>query len=234
MPDLYTNGRYGALNPDWHEVDAKHKARAIAEMWTFCAVHPKVVLDVGCGTGSVLFMVKQLMDRAGYEHCQYEGWDIARDAISRARERESSRLTYVCGDFVTSERRADLILCVDTFEHVPDDVGFLEVLRGRADWFLFRIPLDLSGLDIIRPRRILGARRQWGHRHAYNRALALEVLSEAGFRVEKELYHRLPLPNHRLRGKATDGIRRLLFLGAPHQTVNWLGGWSLLVFASAA
>jgi len=224
---IYTDGRYGGRNPTWHEEDAREKAVAIAEILHFGGLFPQSVADVGCGTGGVLMELKGLLDARGHTEVSYEGWDIAPDAIARAREREGLRISFTAADFLASERRVDLILCVDTFEHIGDDVGFLRGLSKRADHFVFRIPLDLSALDVLRPHRILAARRNWGHRHVYTRTLALELLREAGFRVRAERYHRVGGPFGGL-----DPLRRAAFRVSPHAAVRALGGFSLLVLAS--
>lgn len=230
--DLYTSGRYAEANPTWHEEDAPHKAWALAETIRYCGLRPATVVDVGCGTGAVLYHLKTELDPELPE-TSYEGWDIAPAALRRARQREQHRLTFVCEDFLESERVADLILCVDTFEHVGDDVAFLRALRPRAPWFLFRIPLDLSLLDLARPRRLLTARRAYGHRHAYTRELAYQALREAGYTVAYARYHRIPQERFSPRGRVVDLARRGLFAVHPHTAVRLLGGWSLIVTASA-
>jgi len=224
---IYADGRYGERNPGWHEEDAPHKATAIADLLRFGGLEPEQIVDVGCGTGQVLLGLKEILDRRDLASISYEGWDIAPDAIKRAREREGLRIKFVADDFLASERVVDLILCIDTFEHVADDVRFLESLAPRADWFVFRIPLDLSALDILRPKRMIAARRNWGHRHAYTRSLALEVLRESGYQVQTERYHRIPAPFG-----AFDPLRRGLFRVDSHLAVRLFGGFSLLVLAT--
>ena len=224
---MYTDGRYGQRNPTWHEEDAVHKAQAIADLLRFGGLEPPSIVDVGCGTGRVLLELKDILDRRDLRSISYEGWDIAPEAVKKAREREGHRIKFVCEDFLASERVVDLILCIDTFEHVSDDVGFLAALAKRADWFVFRIPLDLSALDVMRPKRLIAARRNWGHRHVYSRALALEVLGEAGFQVQTERYHRI---SKRFGG--LDPVRRALFRVDPHRAVRAFGGFSLMVLAT--
>lgn len=226
--DPYTSGRYAADNPDWHEADAEHKARVLGDMIRYLGLEPRSVADVGCGAGGVLRHLKARFDDR-LTDTAWEGWDIAPLPISRAKEHEGERLLYVADDFLASERRVDLLLAVDVIEHVPDDLGFLLALRPRADWFLFRIPLDLSALDVLRPHRLLDARRRYGHRHCYTREMALELLASAGFRVESCRYDRVPPPTPTPRHRAVDLGRRALFSLWPHGTVRLLGGWSLVV-----
>jgi predicted TPR repeat methyltransferase len=229
--DAYETGAYGERNPDWHEADAPFKVATLAAVARFAGLAPRTVLDVGCGTGRVLAELKRELD-AEWPDTMYEGWDIASEPIHRARDRyEGDRITFVNGDFLQSERKADLLLCVDVLEHVESDLQFLLALRPRAGWFLFRIPLDLSALDIVRPHRLLEARRRYGHRQLYTRETALALLDEAGFHVEVWRYDRVPPPTDTLRRRVVDRVRRSLFAAAPDATVRWIGGFSLVVCA---
>ena len=97
--------------------------------------------------------------------------------------------------------------------------------------FVFRIPLDLSSLDIARPHRLLAARARWGHLHAYTRELAHAVLDDAGYHRLWETYHRVPPQSTSARDRWVDRGRRALFAAAPHRTVRWIGGWSLVIAA---
>ena len=230
MTEPYTSGRYAIDNPDWHEADAPHKARALANMIRFSGLHPSTVADVGCGTGGVLWHLVQILGE-DLPHTAWEGWDVAGEAIRRARKREGGRLHYVKGDFLASERRVDLLMAIDVVEHVADDVGFLQALRSRADWFLFRFPLDLSAWDLVRPGRLVNARTRYGHRHVYTRELVLLTLQDAGFEVEHVVYDRVPPPRETVRQRAVDAFRRGVHQVAPTLAARWLGGFSLLLLA---
>lgn len=222
----YTSGRYEQQNPDWHEQDAEAKARAVASLLVYGGVQPKTVVDVGCGSGGVLRLLAQRLGPL-WPEAHFEGWDIAKGAIKRARTHEGGSLHFVHGDFLASERQADLLLCLDVFEHVEDDVDFLRQLSGRAQWMVFRIPLDLSVWDVARPRRLLTVGPELGHRHLYTRELALQRLSLAGYRVIEERYHRI----RHGRRRGLDPLRGLWRRVDPHGAARWLGGVSLMVLA---
>ncbi len=228
----YTSGDYATDNPGWHEADAQIKADALISLLRFAGLQPRTVIDVGCGAGGVLRRLHRRL-QPELPETSWEGWDIAPEAIRRARRFEGGRLRFVCGDFLRSDRRVELLLCLDVIEHVSDDLAFLSALGSRADWFVFRIPLDLSVLDLVRPDRMLRARHRYGHRHLYSREVALDLLKEAGFVTEIVRYDRVPPPGDSVRARAIDRARRSLFALAPDRTVCWLGGWSLLVAARA-
>jgi SAM-dependent methyltransferase len=231
--DRYRSGAYFEDNPDWHEADAPWKVRSVAALVRFAGLAPHTVVDVGCGTGAVLAGLADEL-RPELPETTWEGWDIAPAAIARARTRERTGLSYVCGDFLDSERRVDLILCLDVVEHLSDEHAFLTALRERAAGFVFRIPLDLSVLDVVRPTRMLELRRRHGHVHAYTRETALALLRECGFRIEVERLDRVPPATPTARARAADRVRRVGARIAPRATVRWLGGFSLLLLARSA
>jgi hypothetical protein len=126
---------------------------------------------------------------------------------------------------------ADLVLCLDVAEHVADDVGLLRGLSRIGPRLIVRSPLDLSVLDILRPKRLMSARDRYGHLHAYTRRLALGRVEEAGWTVEASRLHRIPPRTVTLRERVADTVRRGAFRLAPRATVDTLGGWSLLILA---
>lgn len=229
MRERYRSGAYAEQHPRWHEEDAAAKAAAVAELLQYGGVEPDVVVDVGCGTGGVLV---DLHRRFGgrWPATHWEGWDIAPEPIRRARAHEGGQLHFVCGDFLASERQADLLLCLDVFEHMHDDVGFLESLRPRARWMVFRIPLDLSVWDVLRPHRLNAVGPRFGHHHVYTRELALQRLEQAGYRVAAERFHRIRHGGPR----GLDRLRDLWGRVAPRTAARVLGGVSLMVLAEPA
>jgi len=231
VSDAYQSGAYAQANPDWHEADAPHKAAVLAEVVHTLGWSPRTVVDVGCGTGAVLAAFVETL-RRDRPDATGEGWDPSPEAIRRAKEHEGSGLRFHQGDFLQQATHAELALCVDVFEHVPDDLGFLTALRDRADRFLFRIPLDLSALDLLRPRRLLDARRSLLHRHVYTRELALDLLERAGYRADHVRFDRVPPPRDTVRRQLVDAVRRASFAAWPEATVRALGGWSLVVAAT--
>jgi len=229
--DRYRSGAYADHNPDWHEADAPAKAEGLAPWLARLPRPPRRVLDVGCGTGGVLTQLQRRFD-ARWPHTVWEGWDIAPEAIRRAPR--GPRRSFVCGDVLRSAVTADLCLIVDVIEHVVDDEGFLRAVAARAPWHVLRIPLDLSALDVVRPRRLLDVRERYGHLHVYTRELALDRVRRAGLRVVGTAYHRVPVPPEHARSRLFAPVRRALEAAAPHLAARWLGGVSLIVLAQSS
>jgi len=210
----YTDGSYERDNPDWHAGNAEHKAQAVLRMLQRVGWTPHDFLDIGCGTGDVLKQLCKQRDVRGI------GWDIAKRPI------DDERTQFHRGDGVSAASPADIVLCLDVFEHVADDEAFLRQLRKLGDRFIFRVPLDLSAWDLVRGRQLRHAREAYGHLHVYDRYLAEELLGRCGYQVECVAYDRTPRP---MRG--LEVVRRALFPIAPRATAQWLGGFSLVIAA---
>ncbi|MEN0061919.1 MAG: class I SAM-dependent methyltransferase [Myxococcota bacterium] len=229
-PNAYRSGAYADHNPDWHDADAPAKADGLAPWLQRIPCVPSRVLDVGCGTGGVLSALKPRFD-ACWPDTEWEGWDIAPEAIRRAEAYRAPRLRFVCGDVFETPVTADVCLAIDVVEHLVDDEAFLAALAPRAPWHLLRIPLELSVLDVIRPARLLAARERWGHRHAYTRDLALAKLVRAGLNIVGTATHRVPVVPTSLPGRLFRPFRRSFERWAPKTAATILGGVSLVVLA---
>ncbi|MEP6922745.1 MAG: class I SAM-dependent methyltransferase [bacterium] len=134
------------------------------------------ILDVGCGTGANLEMLA--------EFGQAEGVDVSTEALDFCRARglrsvrqgEAEHLPYEDSSF-------DLVTGLDVVEHLDDDLAGLKEMRrvlrpdGRvlifvpAFMFLWGVQDDISH-----------------HRRRYTLAGLKQVVSQAGFAVERATY----------------------------------------------
>src|SRR5688572_26287198 len=97
--DLYTTGAYAEAYPSWHAEDAAWKAQHIVKILRRNRIEPRSIVDVGCGAGGVLSgVVKEFPDSMG------TGFDISPQAISMAKADSPPRQSFVCGDFLQTER----------------------------------------------------------------------------------------------------------------------------------
>ena len=199
----------------WYVADAPAKVEGICGVLDAVGLRPATVLDVGCGAGAVLTGVCERYGAAGV------GVDPDPAAIGLAQAAEGLR--FVVGGLAEVEP-AELVLCIDVFEHLEDDEGFLRALRGHGDWFAFRIPLDDSLWDRVRGRTAR-FREQYGHVHAYTWGSALRLLRRAGYDVRLVRPHRIDA------GRLGDRVRWAAGAVAPRLATRVIGGWSLVVLA---
>lgn len=241
----YEDGEYLEKVPDWHAADAPWKAGKILRLLRRNLLAPTSVCDVGCGAGGVLAQLQPGLPST----TQLRGYDISGHAIRLCKPRENDRLRFQQGDFLREPSEPfELLLLLDVLEHVPDYLGFLSALRGRARRFVFHIPLDLSVHTVAGgSRHLLSMRNRYGHLHYFTAETARSTLADAGYRIEDACYTwdneaegwpplaagwkaRLKYP---LRCAAY-GLERAAFRLDPDATARFLPAYNLLVLATAA
>lgn len=228
----YSDGRYLAANPAWHEEDAPFKAKYIDRILRKNGIAFTSVAEIGCGTGGVLRNLRRLSVGS---NASWAGFDISEDAISRAqRDPGSDGIAFRTTDFFSLADDYDVLLVVDVFEHVPDYIGFVAACKNRARYKIYHIPLDLHVLAALRDS-FLNVRTSVGHLHYFSERTALATLRDAGHRiVDKQLTPgALELfKSHPSIKTAVANIARLA-VGAVSVSMSarLLGGYSLLVLA---
>ncbi len=134
------------------------------------------IVDVGCGTGANLLLLKQFGDAKGI--------DVAEDALAFCRERGLSNVELGSAEELPlPDNSVDLVTAFDVVEHLDDDLAglreFRRVLRPDGRVLLF-VPafMFLWGLqdDVSH------------HRRRYTIPQLLDVVRKAGFEVERTTY----------------------------------------------
>jgi len=226
---FYTDGRYEALHPNWHEEDSAWKARQVLELLRFNGISPASVCEVGCGAGGILETLQGNLPPT----CNFVGYEVSPQAFARCAKRANRRLQFVLGDFIgQGPSSIDVLLCMDVVEHVEDYLGFLKSIRGRARHKVFHVPLDLSLQGILRgvPEAV---RESAGHLHYFTRKLFLNALHETGYQIEDWTYTpaATDLPARSVAMACAKWPRKLMFAASPEVASRVLGGFSLLVLA---
>ena len=227
---MYQSGEYLEKNPRWHAADSPWKAAQILKMIRRQNLNPATVCEVGCGAGEILNRLHAELPAANFF-----GYEVSPQAYEICSAKTKERLQFRLGDLLETEARFDLLLCIDVFEHVPDYLSFLERLRGRANRFIFHIPLDLSALSLLRPARLMKTRYGVGHLHMFTAETALAVLKDTGYETLDSFFTagglELEKNQKRLRTVLANLPRRVLGKFSPRLAARILGGYSLLVFA---
>ena len=225
---MYNDGIYLSKNPGWHENDAAWKASQVLSLLCDCNLRPESIVDVGCGTGGVLEVMADALNRT-----RLVGYDLSPQAIDLVSR--SDKVDLRVGTPQDVHDHYDLLLSLDVFEHVEDYIGFLRSLRPIADWFMFHIPLDSSAQSVLRERPLLAVRSTVGHLHYFTRGTALASLETAGFKISCDrLLFPHDVPGRQAKTRIANIPRRMGRRFSPQLSARILGGSTLLVLASAA
>ena len=163
---------------------------------------PGRFLDIGCGTGRLLYLAR----RAGWEA---HGLELSDEAARLTREKVGARVTV--GDFLTLESADDdgydLVALRHVLEHLIDPILALQKIAARLKpkgHALFEMP-NIEGADKRLKRRLVNAglhRRRFsedflpGHCNEYCRASFEFLLRETGYELVRwETYSMKPITN---------------------------------------
>lgn len=227
--ERYLGTDYINNNPTWDVEDSPWKADLVRGVLDKHNIKPNSITEVGCGAGAVLHELA-----SSFPNATFCGFDIAPAAMTFWEKYKQKNTSFILGDyFMNKEGRYDLILLLDVLEHLPDPIGFLEKIKGDADYFIIHFPLDLSALSVLRESPLLYVRSKVGHLHYYTKRLALALLDDCGFEVVDCQYTgaAFSAPQRGLKTRLAGLFRRLAYLFGKDAGVRLLGGETLMVLA---
>jgi SAM-dependent methyltransferase len=131
---------------------------------------PSRIAEIGCGDGKILYEVAQRHPRA-----TCDGYDLSSRAIAFARAYGDGSASFHAEDFASAREAYDLMLCVETLEHVPDEVipSFVAAMSRKL--------LPGGRLIVTVPSDVLPVSRK--HYRHYNRSL-LEAQMRGYFDID--------------------------------------------------
>jgi ubiquinone/menaquinone biosynthesis C-methylase UbiE len=138
---------------------------------------PDSILDVGCGTGELLFQLKSRMNT------ELAGLDLSSNMLEVARKKLGNNADLRQGDAESlpwQASRFDLVLCTLSFHHYPQPVQALTEM-----WRVLKPGGTLLLADITMPAivNLILPLLSTGDRHFYSKAEISSLLSQAGFRA---------------------------------------------------
>ncbi|MDY0081084.1 MAG: class I SAM-dependent methyltransferase [Ignavibacteriaceae bacterium] len=228
MKQMYLNGEYLANNPTYDIEDSTWKTKEIIDVLLRNNIHPKKIIDVGCGVGAIL---NELQKKYNEGDTKLFGFDISPDAIAIAKNKYGNNISFVCADFILSETEYyDLLLCIDVLEHVENYLDFLKALKTRAEYKLFHIPLDMTAHMVIRNSPIIFSRKKYGHLHYYSKDTAILTLLDCGYQILDWHYTKTMFFNdNKTSTKLLNILRKITYNISHDLSVRILGGHSLIV-----
>lgn len=227
----YTAGRYLGVNPTWDIEDSPWKASQVARMIRRHGLVLRTLVDIGCGAGGVLAELRSIFPDA-----RLCGFDIAPDAATFWPQHAGKDIEFHVGDFLESDSgHYDLLLLLDVLEHLSDPFNFLARLKGRADRYIFHVPLDLSALTVLRETPLLQVRKTVGHIHYFTKRLAIALLADCGYQVLDCSYTDAALrgPRQSWKTRLARLPRRIAYAVHKDLGVRLLGGETLMILAQA-
>ncbi|MGA9666658.1 MAG: class I SAM-dependent methyltransferase [Gallionella sp.] len=226
--NIYNEGTYLKHNANWHREDSPYKANLVAGQ--LGGMQARSVIEVGCGAGEVISILSER-----FPDIQFAGYDVSRDAAGFWAGKESANLKYSCSDLLDSDKQANVVLCLDVFEHVEDYMGFLKRLSSHGAYFIFNVPMDMCVMKLL-SGGLRYAREEVGHLHYFNEWSAKAALSDCGYRIETASLSAafLKVPPRNLR-QILAAVPRIFahFLLGRHLACKLLGGYGLIIKAKA-
>lgn len=233
MKDIYIKGEYLSRNPTWGEEDSPWKAKQILAMIKKHNLLPRSICEVGCGAGEIL---NQLYGELP-DYISFTGYEISPHAYERSKGKIKERLQFYLRDFLQDTNYYDVLLVIDVVEHVEDYYNFLRVIRKRADYKIFHIPLDISVQKILLNTPI-HRRKSFGHIQYFTKETAVATLEDTGYEIVDLFYTSILLDTPtkspiyllgKLGLRISTTVLRTIF--NEDVAVRLLGGHSLLVLA---
>jgi len=141
------------------------------------------IMEVGCALGILL---NNVADRLSVE--MRTGIDISVENINFARKLYPG-CNFIQGTIEDSayykshglkDLKFDLVLLSDIVEHIPDDVAFMKRVSEVSPYVLLNLPLEKAFKN---RKRQYGESDPSGHLRSYDRMMAEQLISKAGFEV---------------------------------------------------
>lgn len=174
MSEIYADGTYLAKNASWHQEHSQYKSKLVLKALARTSTNFSTCVDVGCGAGLVAEKIAEI-----YPSSTVSGYDISPDAQKFWSNRKL--VQFHNESLFNTDKRFDLALCLDVFEHVEDYFGFLRLLRSHANRVVFNIPLDMNVIKLI--TGLKSAREEVGHLHYFNSYTGIATLKDAGYSI---------------------------------------------------
>ena len=228
LADPHINGEYLVNNPSWHIEYSPWKADNVRRLLQKQSLDPKTICEVGCGVGEVLRQLQLQMD----PECRFWGYDIAPAAIRMAKQRENDRLKVELADFGEIDTPPfDLLLVLEVLDHIDEYLGFLRMLRTRAEWKIISFSLDITVQSALRTGLFSKWRDGLRHLHHFNKEIALDTLRHTGYEVVDYFIGPWPNQTRGLSAALLKAIRRVSYAMNHDLSARLFGGCNLVVLA---
>lgn len=179
IEDKYISGDYIDHNPTWDVEHAPRKAKDLLSVINSRNLKnmfykKNCVVEIGCGVGGVIYNFSQQLTNKNILNRPF-GFDISPKAIDVAKSKYGDSVDFRCTKTIDLKDDIAVILLIDVLEHVIEPSTLLQESKGISDYFLIRLPLDLS-LWNISLKKIPQLKKELGHIHYFTYISALNLI----------------------------------------------------------
>jgi SAM-dependent methyltransferase len=186
--------------------------------------------DIGCGQGSVLRNLVQLLRESGFPLEEIVGYDIS--PFPDSVEKNSSEIEFRQQDFLEGRDDYDLVTINDVLEHVSSPQEFLAGVGSRTRYAAVHIPMD-DRLSVLLTNQYNYRIRDVGHISFWNPSSALNLISASGLQPLRCSFtgpgFLTPSGRERLIQKFAIPFRLVIGAISPGLAAVTVGGYSLAV-----
>mgnify|MGYP001259823095 CR=1 FL=1 len=176
---------YLKKNPTYHIEDTDFKWNNFKNIITKSKINYSefnLIAEVGCGSGQILSHAKK---SDLFKGANFIGYDTSPEAINIAKNLDKT-IKYKNEDLtkIDLEKKFDLLIVSDVFEHIPNYHKFLREIRKKSKYQIFNIPLEISFTSLIRTKNIFETSyNEVGHLHFFSDKTAKLTLEKNGYKI---------------------------------------------------
>ncbi len=227
MSNIYNDKTYLTKNSSWHEEDASFKAEKIIKLLERNSINFETVAEIGCGSGEILVVLESHFISVK----NFSGFDISRDAISIAKEKETDKINFKVKDISNKTENGfyDLLLVIDVIEHIDNYFEFLEGIVAKGRYTVFHIPLDMCLWSLFREKILIESKERVGHIHNFTEDFIKDILSCYGFEIIDQVYTEPIYKMSSYKQKIVNYFRKAAFRINKKFCTKTFGGYSVLL-----
>lgn len=195
---------------EWLRLGARQKADSIINLLKAHGISPRRLLELGCGTGAVLSLLKS--ENVAEE---FYAIDFSKDAIEYLRQNIAGVKTEIADIMDTSDLFADIhfdvAVLTHTLEHLEKPEAFLKKVNDfTLDYLIVEVPLEDLTFGRLKSSFIKRSKHPAGHVQFYNKKTFLETVESCDFEILGQQIYAPVLDKQSLSKTYSDGRKAKL------------------------
>jgi ubiquinone/menaquinone biosynthesis C-methylase UbiE len=188
--DWYANcGEFARVQHEWRLLGAKYKANSISKLAERENLNPQKVLEVGAGSGEVIYQLSQCKNFANAKFHALEIEDSAVELIQNHNQGTVEARTFDGYTINYPDNFFDLVYATHVLEHVEHPRILIREMKRVAKYLFFEVPLDYSKKVDHKTDYFIS----YGHINIYTPALFRFLIKSEGLKILNESYGNMAL-----------------------------------------